>query len=84
LQFQTDSVHRQPTPPGWGNAFCLRHQLLRRAVRDMIPQAGQTALHRQYGQLLLGQGERAVQAAGHLLQAVRPGDQTGRLADGRA
>ena len=49
-------------------------------VRDMVPQAGRTALHRQYGHLLLGRGELAVQAAGHLLHAARPGDQAS-LAD---
>ena len=63
-----------------GNVFCFRQPLLRRAAGDMIPQAGRTALHRQYGRLLLGRGERAAQAAGHLLQAVRPGDQAS-LAD---
>jgi DNA-binding CsgD family transcriptional regulator len=63
-----------------GNVFCFRHQLLRRAVGDLIPQPGRKALHRQYGHLLLGRGESAVQAAGHLLQAVHPGDQTS-LAD---
>jgi DNA-binding CsgD family transcriptional regulator len=62
------------------NVFCFRHQLLRRAVGDLIPQPGRKALHRQYGHLLLGRGESAVQAAGHLLQAVHPGDQTS-LAD---
>jgi DNA-binding CsgD family transcriptional regulator len=63
-----------------GNVFCFRHQLLRRAVGDMIPWPGRKALHRQYGHLLLSRGEPAVQAAGHLLQAVDPGDQTS-LAD---
>jgi DNA-binding CsgD family transcriptional regulator len=63
-----------------GNVFCFRHQLLRRAVGDMIPWPGRKALHRQYGHLLLSRGEPAVQAAGHLLQAVHPGDQTS-LAD---
>ncbi len=62
------------------NVFSFRHQLLRRAVRDMIPQPGRQALHRQYGHLLLSKGEPAVRAAGHLLQAVHPGDQTS-LAD---
>jgi predicted ATPase len=35
------------------NVFRFRHQLLRRAVHDMIPRAGRAALHRQYGDLLL-------------------------------
>jgi DNA-binding CsgD family transcriptional regulator len=63
-----------------GDVCCFRHPLLRRAVHDLVPPPGRTALHRQYGQLLLGRGDRSVQAAGHLLQAVRPGDQ-GSLAD---
>jgi DNA-binding CsgD family transcriptional regulator len=54
--------------------FSFRHQLLRRAVGDMIPQPGRTALHRQYGQILLGRGESAALAAGHLLQATDPGN----------
>jgi DNA-binding CsgD family transcriptional regulator len=62
------------------NVFSFRHQLLRRAVGDMIPQPGRQALHRQYGRLLLSRGEPAVQAAGHLLEAAYPGDQTS-LAD---
>ena len=62
------------------DVFRFRHELLRRAVHDLIPQAGRAALHRQYGHLLLGQGEQAVQAADYLLQAVRPGDRTS-LAD---
>jgi predicted ATPase len=36
------------------NVFRFRHQLLRRAVHDMIPRAGRTALYGQYGRLLLG------------------------------
>jgi DNA-binding CsgD family transcriptional regulator len=56
------------------NAFSFRHQLLRRAVRDMIPRPALSALHRQYGQILLSRGESAAVAAGHLLQAAHPGD----------
>ncbi|HET9967922.1 MAG TPA: AAA family ATPase, partial [Streptosporangiaceae bacterium] len=56
------------------NAFSFRHQLLRRAVGDTIPQPGRKALHRQYGQILLCRGEPAALAAGHLLQAAHPGD----------
>jgi predicted ATPase len=36
------------------DVFRFRHQLLRRAVHDMIPRAGRTALYGQYGRLLLG------------------------------
>jgi DNA-binding CsgD family transcriptional regulator len=57
-----------------GNAFSFRHELLRRAVGDMIPQPARKALHRQYGQILLGRGETAPLAADHLLQAAHPGD----------
>jgi DNA-binding CsgD family transcriptional regulator len=55
-------------------AFAFRHQLLRRAVADMIPPPARTALHRQYGEMLLTRGESASRAAGHLLQAAHPGD----------
>jgi DNA-binding NarL/FixJ family response regulator len=57
-----------------GNGFSFRHELLRRAVADMIPRPARQALHRQYGQILLSRGETAVLAAGHLLQAAHPGD----------
>jgi DNA-binding CsgD family transcriptional regulator len=60
------------------NAFSFRHQLLGRAVRDTIPRPARKALHRQYGQILLGRGEPA--AAAHLLQAAHPGD-SASLAD---
>jgi len=56
------------------NAFSFRHRLLGRAVGDMIPRPAREALHRQYGQILLGRGESAALAAGHLLQAAHPGD----------
>ena len=57
-----------------GNAFSFRHELLRRAVGDMIPRPARQALHRQYGQILLHRGETAALAADHLLQAAHPGD----------
>ena len=56
------------------HAFAFRHQLLRRAVGEMIPQPASKALHRQYGEILLARGESADRAAGHLLQAADPGD----------
>jgi len=56
------------------HAFAFRHQLLRRAVGEMIPQPARNALHRQYGEILLTRGESAARAAGHLLQAAHPGD----------
>ena len=56
------------------HAFAFRHQLLRRAIGEMIPPPARQALHRQYGEILLSRGESADRAAGHLLQAAHPGD----------
>jgi DNA-binding CsgD family transcriptional regulator len=56
------------------HAFAFRHELLRRAVGEMIPRPARKALHRQYGELLLARGESPARAAGHLLQASHPGD----------
>ncbi|HME66024.1 MAG TPA: hypothetical protein VKG61_14135, partial [Streptosporangiaceae bacterium] len=56
------------------HAFTFRHPLLRRAVGEMIPRPARKALHRQYGEILLGRGESAARAASHLLQAAYPGD----------
>jgi DNA-binding CsgD family transcriptional regulator len=58
------------------HAFEFRHQLLRRAVREMIPPPARTALHRQYGEILLSRGESAARAGSHLLQAAHRGDPT--------
>jgi DNA-binding NarL/FixJ family response regulator len=56
------------------NAFSFRHQLLRRAVGEMIPPPARKALHHQYGHILLARGEPAALAASHLLAAAHPGD----------
>jgi DNA-binding CsgD family transcriptional regulator/tetratricopeptide (TPR) repeat protein len=56
------------------HGFAFRHQLLRRAVGEMIPRPARQALHRQYGEILLTRGESADRAAGHLLQAAHPAD----------
>ena len=56
------------------DAFTFRHQLLRRAVGEMIPRPARKALHRQYGEILLARGGSAPRAASHLLQAAHPGD----------
>ena len=56
------------------NAFAFRQQLLRRAVADMTPWPARSALHRQYGQILLRCGESSAAAAYHLLKAAHPGD----------
>jgi len=58
------------------HTFTFRHQLLRRAVGEMIPRPARKALHRQYGEILLGRGEPAARAASHLLQAAHSGDPT--------
>jgi hypothetical protein len=39
----------------------------------MIPRPARKALHRQYGEMLLGRGGSAARAASHLLQAACPG-----------
>ena len=56
------------------HAFTFRHQLLCRAIGEMIPPPARTALHRQYGEILLTRGESVARAASHLLQAAHPGD----------
>ena len=56
------------------HVFAFRHQLLRRAVGEMIPRPACKALHRQYGELLLARGESSARAASHLLQSAHPGD----------
>ncbi len=57
-----------------GHEFTFRHPLLRRAAGELIPRPARTALHRQYGELLLTRGEPAVRAGSHLLQAAHPAD----------
>jgi DNA-binding CsgD family transcriptional regulator/tetratricopeptide (TPR) repeat protein len=56
------------------HTLTFRHQLLRRAIGDMLPQPVRTALHRQYGEILLSRGGPAARAATHLLRAAHPGD----------
>lgn len=60
--------------------FSFTHQLLRLAVRDLIPSPGRKALDRQYGQLLLDRGGSPVVAASHLMRAADP-DNPASLAD---
>jgi predicted ATPase len=52
-------------------AFIFRHQLLRRAVAEMIPRPARKALHRQYGEILLARGESAARAFRKLSIASR-------------
>ncbi len=46
------------------HTFTFRHELLRRAVGEMIPLPARKAVHRQYGQILLTRGESPARAAG--------------------
>ncbi len=55
-------------------AFSFRQRLLGRAVGEMIPRPARSALHRQFGEILLRRGESAAAAAGHLLEAAGTGD----------
>jgi DNA-binding CsgD family transcriptional regulator len=55
-------------------AFSFRHPLLGRALGEMIPRPARSALHRQFGEILLRRGESPAAAAGHLLEAATPGD----------
>jgi DNA-binding CsgD family transcriptional regulator len=57
-----------------GHEFTFRHPLLQRAIGELIPRPARTALHRQYGEILLSRGEPAARAASHLLQAAHPAD----------
>lgn len=54
--------------------FTFRHELLRRAIGELIPGPARTALHHQYGEILLARGEAADRAAAHLLLAAHPSD----------
>jgi DNA-binding CsgD family transcriptional regulator len=55
-------------------AFSFRHPLLGRALGEMIPRPARSALHRQFGEILLRRGESPAAAASHLLEAAAPGD----------
>jgi DNA-binding CsgD family transcriptional regulator len=56
------------------HTFAFRHELLRRAIGELIPRPARTALHHQYGEILLARGEPADQAATHLLLAAHRSD----------
>jgi DNA-binding CsgD family transcriptional regulator len=56
------------------HAFTFRHQILRRAVAEIIPPPAGDALHRQYGEMLLARSDSADLAASHLLRAAHQGD----------
>jgi DNA-binding NarL/FixJ family response regulator len=52
----------------------FRHEFVRHAVSQALPQSVQQALDRQFGQILLARGGSAVPAAHHLLNGARIGD----------
>ena len=60
--------------------LAFRHELVWRAVIDTIPEPVASALHRQFGEILLDRGGPALPAAEHLLQGARRGDS--RILDG--
>ena len=55
-------------------AFSFRHPLLGRALGELVPRPARSALHRQFGEILLRRGESPAAAASHLLEAAAPGD----------
>jgi DNA-binding CsgD family transcriptional regulator len=56
------------------DAFRFRRKLVWQAVVRMIPRPARRALHRQFGEILLGRGGSAAKAAGHLLKAAHAND----------
>jgi DNA-binding CsgD family transcriptional regulator len=56
------------------HGFAFSSELLRRAAADIIPVPARRALHRQYGEILLGRGVETTDAASHLLEGADRGD----------
>ena len=57
-----------------GQAFSFRQPLLWRLVAEAVPVPARHALHRQFGEILLGRGDRMLTAASHLVEGARRGD----------
>lgn len=57
-----------------GQAFSFRQPLLWRAVAEAVPVPARHALHRQFGEILLGRGDSVLTAASHLVEGARRGD----------
>ena len=55
-------------------AFLFRQPLIGRALGQLVPRPARSALHRQFGELLLRRGEPPAAAASHLLEAASAGD----------
>jgi len=57
------------------HAFFFRQSLLHRAISELTPRPARTALHRQYGEILLARGGGlAAQAATHFVRAADTAD----------
>jgi DNA-binding CsgD family transcriptional regulator len=54
--------------------FAFRHGLMWQGVVAEVPIPARSALHRQFGKILLAQGGPAIEAAAHLLDSARRGD----------
>jgi DNA-binding CsgD family transcriptional regulator len=52
----------------------FRHDLMWRAITNLIPGPARKALHRQFGEILLNRGGSALSAAAHLLEAAHTSD----------
>jgi DNA-binding CsgD family transcriptional regulator len=52
----------------------FRHDLMWRAIANLIPEPARKALHRQFGEILLNRGGSALSAAAHLLEAAHTSD----------
>ena len=56
------------------DGLAFKHEFVRQAVAQMLPEPIRHALHWQFGHMLLARGGSAVPAARHLLSGTRPGD----------
>ena len=52
----------------------FRHDLMWRAIGNLIPGPARKAMHRQFGEILLNRGGSALSAAAHLLEAAHTSD----------
>ncbi len=52
----------------------FRHDLMWRAISNLIPGPARKAMHRQFGEILLNRGGSALSAAAHLLEAAHTSD----------
>jgi hypothetical protein len=57
-----------------GEKLAFRHDLIRDAVRDVLPKPMRDARHRQAADVLLAGGGSPAQTAVHLAESAQPGD----------